>query len=55
MHDSDWRPSPGLDSKHGREVWDHRGPHQLNDAEVDGDIDFEDEVLEGFVDDDSDE
>ena len=52
MHDSDWRPSPGLDSKRKREVWDHRGPHEISDGEVDGEIEFDDEVLEGFGDDD---
>lgn len=49
MHRSDWRPDPGLDCKCGREVWDHRAPHEINDGEVDGDVSFDDEVLEGFV------
>lgn len=51
MHRTDWRPDPDLDSKHGREVWTHIGPHEINDGEVDGDIEFDDEVLEGYRDD----
>ena len=52
MKHSDWRPEPGLDCCNGREVWDHEAPHRINDGEVDGEIDFDDEVLEGFRDDD---
>ncbi len=41
-----------MEKKRGREVWDHRGPHEINDGEIDGEIEFDDEVLEGFRDED---
>lgn len=48
----DWRPEPKLDRKRDREVWDHEAPHRINTGEVDGDVEFSDEVLEGFRDED---
>lgn len=50
-----WRPKPGLDEKHGHEAWTHTGPHEINDGEVDGDIEFDDEVLGIHADDTDDE
>ncbi|WP_436344274.1 hypothetical protein [Natronorubrum sp. FCH18a] len=51
MTHTNWRPNPTLDTKRGKEVWDHRAPHDINDGEIDGEIEFSDEVLEGFRDD----
>ena len=51
MKHVDWRPEPKPDCKCHREVWDHEAPHRINDGEVDGDVSFSDEVLEGFRDD----
>ena len=45
--DSGWRPHLASDTFDGFEVWDHGiGPHQINDGEVDGDIDFSDLIEE---------
>lgn len=45
--DSGWRPTCAMESYSGFEMWDHCiGPHQINDAEVDGEISFDDEDLE---------
>ncbi|QSW99292.1 hypothetical protein [Haloterrigena alkaliphila] len=52
MTHTDWRPKPTLARKRGREVWDHEGPHRINDGEIDGEIEFSDAVLEGFRDED---
>lgn len=51
MTHTNWRPDPGLSSKRGRDVWDHTAPHDVNDGEVDGEVEFSDEVLAPFVDD----
>lgn len=41
-HDSGWRPTPAMETYDGFDVWDHNvGPHEINDGEVDGDIQFE--------------
>lgn len=40
--DSGWRPKGAMDAfgDYG-EIWEYNvGPHELNDGEVDGDIDF---------------
>jgi hypothetical protein len=55
--DSGWRPHLGVQSYNGNEMWDHvGGPHEFNDAEVDGEIDLETEDAEerdeGSADDD---
>lgn len=40
--DSGWRPHLATETYNGYEVWDHGiGPHELNDGEVDGEIEFE--------------
>mgnify|MGYP006273570781 FL=1 len=39
--DSGWRPKGAMDAFGGYEVWEYNvGPHEINDGEVDGDIDF---------------
>jgi hypothetical protein len=46
--DSGWRPNLGGQQYKGHEIWDHvGGPHEFNEAEVDGDVDLED-VLGGI-------
>lgn len=50
MTHTGWRPKPTLESKRGKEVWDHEGPHRIADGVVDGDVSFDDAVLEGFRD-----
>lgn len=41
--DSGWRPKGATEKYNGFEVWDHGiWPNEVNDAEVDGDISFED-------------
>ncbi|SEP13806.1 hypothetical protein SAMN04487948_11628 [Halogranum amylolyticum] len=45
--DSGWRPKGATEKYNGFEVWDHGiWPNELNDAEVDGEISFDDEELE---------
>jgi len=40
--DTGWRPDGAMDAYGGYEVWEYNlGPHEINDAEIDGDIDFE--------------
>ncbi|MFC4438288.1 MULTISPECIES: hypothetical protein [Natrialbaceae] len=51
MTHTNWRPDPNLETKRGREVWDHRAPHDINDDEVDGEVEFSEEVLAPFIDD----
>ena len=55
MVHTDWRPEPGLSKKRGKEVWDHEAPHEISTGEVDGDVSFDPEVLEGFRDGDEDD
>ncbi|MFC4541579.1 hypothetical protein ACFO5R_06530 [Halosolutus amylolyticus] len=55
MTHTNWRPNPGLDKKRAKEVWYHTAPHDVNDGEVDGEVSFDDEILEPFRDDESDE
>ena len=44
--DSGWRPKGAAQKYNGFEVWDHGvWPNEVNDAEVDGDISFDDEDL----------
>ena len=39
--DTGWRPKGAMEAYGGYEVWEYNvGPHQKNDGEVDGDIDF---------------
>jgi hypothetical protein len=43
--DSGWRPHLGMQTYNGNEMWDHvGGPHEFNDAEVDGEIALEEMV-----------
>jgi hypothetical protein len=47
--DTDWRPTC-VEGYNGYMIWDHDvGPHQLNDGEVDGDIEFERDEDGNFV------
>jgi hypothetical protein len=47
--DTDWRPTC-VESYNGYMIWDHDvGPHQLNDGEVDGNIEFERDEDGNFV------
>jgi len=40
--DSGWRPDGAMDAFGDYEVWEYNlGPHEINDAEIDGDIDFD--------------
>ena len=49
-HDSGWRPKGAVETYNGFEVWDHGVfPHELNIAEVDGEIEFDEELLEDLV------
>ena len=41
---TDWRPDVGLEEVNGYETWTHTAPHQINEAEVDGDIDLSDVI-----------
>ena len=55
MHkETDWEKAPD-DRKRGHKIWDHRGAHEINDGEVDGDIEFGPEVLGTDEDSESDE
>ncbi|WP_224268095.1 hypothetical protein [Haloprofundus salinisoli] len=48
--DSGWRPSVGTQTYAGFELWDHgSAPHKINDAQVDGDIEFDWEEIERAV------
>lgn len=48
--DGGWRPDLGLESYGGNEIWDHGiGPHEINAAEVDGEITFPAELKEGLA------
>lgn len=39
--DSGWRPDGAMDAFGDYEVWEYNlGPHQINPAEIDGEIDF---------------
>jgi len=39
--DSGWRPEGAMDAFGDYEVWEYNlGPHQINEGEVDGEIDF---------------
>ncbi|WP_227357466.1 hypothetical protein [Haladaptatus salinisoli] len=43
--DSGWRPSVGFETYGGHEIWDHgTGPHEINHGEVDGEIEFPEEL-----------
>ena len=59
--DSGWRPKGAMDAFGDYEVWEYNvGPHELNEGEVDGDIDFaahleDDESFPTSVDDIDDE
>lgn len=54
MHkDGNWEKAP-KDMKHGYETWTHTGAHKVNDDERDGEIEFSDEVLKQFRDDEDD-
>ncbi len=53
MVHTNWHPKPDLDKKRAKRLWYHTAPHDINDGEVDGDVSFSDEVLEPFVDDDT--
>jgi len=47
--DSGWRPKGAMDAfgDYG-EIWEYNvGPHEINDGEVDGDIDFGSYVEDG--------
>ncbi|WP_435178437.1 hypothetical protein [Halorussus sp. AFM4] len=47
--DVGWRPDLGLEEYGGHELWDHGiGPHEVNAAEVDGEIQFPAELKEGL-------
>lgn len=47
--DGGWRPDVGMESFGGLELWDHGiGPHEINAAEVDGKIEFPEELKEGL-------
>ena len=40
--DSGWRPEGAMDAYGGYEIWEYeRGPHEINEGEVDGEIDFD--------------
>lgn len=46
--DSGWRPKGAMDAFGGYEIWEYNvGPHEINDGEVDGEIDFDPYVEEG--------
>lgn len=46
--DPGWRPNLAMQSYKGHEIWDHTGgPHEFNEAEVDGEIDLED-IFDGI-------
>ena len=48
--DGGWRPNLGMESYGGHDVWDHGiGPHEINDGEVDGKIEFPEELKEGLA------
>ena len=59
--DSGWRPDGAMDAFGDYEVWEYNvGPHELNEGEVDGQIDFspyldDDESFPTSVDDIDDE
>lgn len=39
--DTDWEPTC-VEGYNGYMIWDHDlGPHQINDGEIDGDIEFD--------------
>lgn len=59
--DSGWRPDGAMDAFGGYEIWEYNvGPHEINDGEVDGEIDYSpylegDETFPTSVDDITDE
>lgn len=55
MTHTNWRPEPGLDKRSEKEIWYHTAPHDVNDGEVDGEVSFDDEILEPFLADGDDE
>lgn len=55
MTHTDWHPKPELDKKRKKRVWYHTAPHNINDGEIDGEVSFDDEILEPFRDDEEDE
>ncbi|WP_199174957.1 hypothetical protein [Halegenticoccus soli] len=49
--DSGWKPKCGLESYRGHDVWEYEcGPHEVNQGEVDGVIEFEAELKDGLRD-----
>lgn len=36
-----WKPTPAIETIDGRETWSHTGPHEINDAVVDGELSFD--------------
>lgn len=48
--DGGWRPDLGLETFGGSELWDHGiGPHEINAGEVDGKIEFPQELKDAFA------
>lgn len=48
--DGGWRPDVGMELYGGNEIWDHGiGPHEINVAEVDGEIEFPEELKEDLA------